>query len=99
MGLRGSWWGLEGQAGSVSSLRLLPGQHRDTSCSQSLGVLVGHMQGHSWQRWGRGWLCRGVLSVQETLVGALLATLVVSWAVTGAEVMTLAPAPASHPGE
>lgn len=47
-------------------------------------------------RGGGGWSYRDVLSMLETLVGALLVISAVSWA----EVMTLVPAPAhAHPGE
>ena len=47
------------------------GSTKDTSCpSQSPGVLVGHRRGHSWWGWGE-WSYRDVLSVLETLVGAV----------------------------
>ena len=75
------------------------GSPKDASCPQSPGLLVGLKRGHSW-RWGGRWSCRDVLSVRETLVGALLVILGVSWALTGAEVMPLVPAPAhTHLGE
>ena len=46
------------------------GSPKDASCPQSPGLLVGQKRGHRGRWWGR-WSCRGVLSVRETLGGAV----------------------------